>query len=125
VAALLLGGACASTQTYWTPAHVVAAESAVERARAAGAEQDPQAARQLNLAEGELQAARERMATGEDRDAGWLLARAQADGELSQALQLAAKATREALDAERELAAARGTMTPTRAPAPAPAPRTP
>jgi hypothetical protein len=101
--ALALAGGCATT-TYWTPAHVAAAQGAVNSARASGAEEDPQAARQLHLAEGQLAAARERIAAGENRDAGWLLTRAQADAELSLMLQREAHARLQARDVERQLA---------------------
>ena len=118
--ALALAGGCATT-TYWTPAHVTAAESAVNTARASGAEQDPQAARQLRLAEAQLAAARERIAAGENRDAGWLLTRAQADAELSLQLEREASARLGAQAAEQQLAQLRGAgpMAPG-VPAPAP-----
>jgi hypothetical protein len=117
LAALVAFGGCATT-TYWTPAHVTAAETAVASARASGAEQDPQAARQLHLAEAQLAAARERMAAGENRDAGWLLTRAQADADLSLTLQREASARLGAQSAEQQLAQLRAAGTAGAAPVP-------
>jgi len=113
----LLGGGCASTTTtYWTPGQIAAAENAINTAKAAGADQDAQAERHLRLAEEQLAAARERMSAGATRDAAWLLARAQADAELSQTLQQEAHTAGEAKLTEEQLEQARATSVPVSTP---------
>jgi len=118
VAALALLVGCASTTTtYWTAGQIAAAQNAVNNARAAGADRDPQAARHLRLAEDQLAAARERMNTDETRDAAWLLARAQADAELSQALQQEANVSAQAKLTEQQVEQARASSVQVSTPA--------
>ena len=109
-AAGLLGG-CATAALYPppTPGQIAAAEAAVTVARQEGQLGDPDTARHLRFAEQQLARAQQLAAVQDNRGATFVLARAQADAELSQALSRRAKAQADAAEAERVLEEARST----------------
>lgn len=90
--------ACASTAP--PTARVSSSEDAVRAARELGAEQEPTATLHLDAAEEQLAHAKRLMGSGENEKAAWLLARAEADANLSIALTREAKNKRAAQDAE-------------------------
>jgi hypothetical protein len=108
VLAGLLGG-CATARSAAPPSagRVAAAEATVSGARSSGADADPQAGRYLRYAEAELGQAKDRLGQGDNLGAELLLARAEADADVSQLLARQAKATTEATTAEARLRGAR------------------
>jgi hypothetical protein len=80
-------------------------EAAVRGAREVGAEQIPQAALHLKLAEEQLQRAKGQMKDGNNEDAAYTLLRAQADAELALAL---ARENKTRLEAQQVIDKARG-----------------
>src|SRR4051794_30543443 len=86
--ALLVTVGCASPNAYTRPtsAQIGAAEEAVRVARARGADRDTNAAPFLGAADRQLAQGRRALDNGDNYAATWLLARAAADGELSQAM---------------------------------------
>jgi hypothetical protein len=113
-AALVLGVGCASTRTFPPPtsAQLGTAESNVKEARQLGAGEDPAAARNLRLAEQQLELAKERAATNDNRSAAMLLVRADADAEVAAMLARKNKSIQAAALTEQHLAQARGEGTP-------------
>src|SRR3954468_2808068 len=82
VLALGMGlAACAST----APPHdrQVSSEAAVRAAREVGAEQVPQAALHLKLAQEQLEKGKAQMSNGDNEEASYTLLRAQSDAELA------------------------------------------
>jgi hypothetical protein len=115
-AGLMVG--CATSALYPPPTagQIAAAESAVAVARQDGKPGDPDAARYLRWAEQQLAQAKDAAAKQDNRGAALLLARSQADAELSQTLSRKARNEGEAAEAESMLAEARSSAMP---PAPA------
>ena len=102
---MALLSACATTTVYPAPTvgQFAAVDGAVNEARARGVAQDPAAVQHLRLAEMQLAEAKQHIAAGDNRGASLLLARADADAELSQMLQRQTEATAEARTTETEL----------------------
>jgi hypothetical protein len=122
-AALLLGLGCASSGPAAPTRELAATENHVKMVRWLGAAEDPAAAQNLALAERQLELARRRVASGDNRSAALLLARADADIELAAMLASRARSQRAVALTERQLAEARGSgsrATPPAAPAGAP-----
>lgn len=90
--------ACASTAP--PTGRVNSSEDAVRAARELGAQQEPTATLHLEAAEEQLAHAKRLMGEGENEKAAWMLARAEADANLSIALTREAKNKRAAQDAE-------------------------
>ncbi len=105
----LLGG-CATSSLYPPPTagQMAAAESAVAVAKQDGQPGDANSARHLRLAEQQLTDAKQLAAVDDNRGASLMLARAQADAELSQVLSRKAKNAASAEEAERVLQEVRG-----------------
>jgi hypothetical protein len=103
--ALLVTVGCASPNAYTRPTaqQIGAAEDAVRVARARGADRDTNAAPFLSAAERQLSEGRRAMDTGDNYAATWLLARAAADGELSQAMVDRSRMESEASSTENQL----------------------
>jgi hypothetical protein len=123
LAALLLGLGCASSGPAVPTRELAATENHVKMVRWLGAAEDPAAAQNLALAERQLELARRRVASGDNRSAALLLARADADIELAAMLASRARSQRAVALTERQLAEARGSgsrATPPAAPAGAP-----
>jgi hypothetical protein len=118
--ALLLTVGCASPNVYSrpTPAQISAAEEAVRVARARGADRDASAAPFLTSAERQLAESRRALGAGDDYAATWLLARAAADGELSQAMVERARMEGEAASTESQLNETRSAVPPPPPPSP-------
>jgi hypothetical protein len=122
-AALLMGLGCASSGPAAPTRELAATENHVKMVRWLGAAEDPAAAQNLALAERQLELARRRVASGDNRSAALLLARADADVELAAMLASRARSQRAVALTERQLAQARGSgsrATPPAAPAGAP-----
>jgi outer membrane protein TolC len=122
-AALLMGLGCASSGPAAPTRELAATENHVKMVRWLGAAEDPAAAQNLALAERQLELARRRVASGDNRSAALLLARADADVELAAMLASRARSQRAVALTERQLAEARGSgsrATPPAAPAGAP-----
>ncbi len=87
-------GACASAP----PPHerVASSEASIRGAREVGAEQIPQGALELKLAQEELERAKAQMRAGDNSAASFTLLRSQADAELALALAREAKTRAEA-----------------------------
>jgi hypothetical protein len=102
---------CATSALYPPPTagQIAAAESAVAVARQDGRTGDPDATRHLRWAEQQLAQAKDAAAKQDNRGAALMLARAQADAELSQTLSRKARNEGEAVQAEAMLAEARST----------------
>jgi hypothetical protein len=117
---------CATSALYPPPTagQMAAAESAIAVARQDGRPGDPDATRHLRWAEQQLAQAKDAAVKQDNRGAALLLARAQADAELSQTLSRKARNEGEATEAERLLAEARSTPA-VPAPGQAPAPESP
>jgi len=109
VAALTAGAGCASPNVYVRPttAQIAAAEDAVKVAREKGADRDERAAPFLRVAEEQLASGRKRLDQGDNRGATWLLARAAADGQLSQVMVDKSRMEAEAATTESQLAQTR------------------
>jgi Domain of unknown function (DUF4398) len=112
--ALLLTVGCASPNAYTRPSpeQISAAEDAVQKARARGAHQSPQAAPFMTAAERQLAAGRRSLNEGDNRNATWLLARAAADGDLSHAMVERQRLERDAQTAESQLNETRAQSAP-------------
>jgi hypothetical protein len=93
-----------------TAADLAGVESAVERARENGSEPDRAITEHLNMAERALAEAKDRAAAGDHRAARLLLARAQADADLSEALGRRERALADAEALEKQLIETRNTM---------------
>jgi hypothetical protein len=119
--ALLLGTVvgCASPYAYNRPTagQIAAADNAIQTARARGADSDASASPFFHSAERQMASGKRSLETGDNRNATWLLARAAADGQLSDALAARAHEESEAKATEEHLA-----QTRTEASAPAPTP---
>jgi hypothetical protein len=122
--ALLSIVGCASPNVYTRPttAQIGAADEAVRVARARGADRDAKAAPFLTAAERQLGEGRRALDVGDDRNATWLLARAAADGELSQAMVERSRMEAEAASTESQLSETRSAVTQPPPPPPAPSP---
>ena len=122
--ALLLTVGCASPNVYTrpTPTQISAAQEAVQAARARGADRDQKAAPFLAMAERQLAAGRQAMDAGDNRSATWLLARAAADGELSQAVAERSRLETEAASSESQLTETRSAAAQPPPPPPPPSP---
>ena len=107
-AALLVELGCASTGPAAPTRELAATEGHVKMVRWLGAAEDPAAAQNLALAERQLDLARRRVASGDNRAAVLLLARADADAQLAAMLASRAKSQRAAVLTERRLAETRG-----------------
>jgi hypothetical protein len=109
--ALLLGSVvgCASPYAYNRPTagQIAAADNAVQAARARGADNDTTAAPFLHSAERQLASGKHSLDAGDNHDATWLLARAAADGQLSDALAARSREESEAKTTEEHLAQTR------------------
>jgi hypothetical protein len=114
---------CASPNAYTRPnaQQIGAAEEAVRVARARGADRDPNAAPFLGAAERQLMQGRRALDEGNNYGATWLLARAAADGELSQAMIDRSRMESEAASTENQLNETRTTVTQPPPPPPPPA----
>ena len=77
--------------------HIASAEAAIRNAQELGAERIPDASVHLDLAQRQLARARRYIDEGDDRDARWMLLRADADAHLALALTREAR-TQEAAD---------------------------
>jgi hypothetical protein len=110
--ALLLTVGCASPNVYTRPtsAQISAADEAVRVARARGADRDTSAAPFLNSAERQLAEGRRSLEAGDNYSATWLLARAAADGELSQAMVERSRTENEANSTESQLTETRNAV---------------
>jgi hypothetical protein len=93
-----------------TAADLAGVESAVERARENGSEPDRAITEHLKMAERALADAKDRAAAGDHRAARLLLARAQADADLSEALGRRERALADAEALEKQLIETRNTM---------------
>jgi hypothetical protein len=111
--ALLLTVGCASPNAYTRPTsqQIGAAEEAVRVARARGADRDTNAAPFLGAAERQLTQGRRALDEGDNYTATWLLARAAADGELSQAMVDRSRTESEAAGTENQLNETRNAVT--------------
>jgi hypothetical protein len=121
--ALLLTVGCASPNVYTrpSPAQIGAADEAVRVARARGADRDDKARPFLTSAERQLAEGRRSLEEGDNRTATWLLARAAADGELSQAMAERSRMESEAATTESQLTETRSAVSqPPPPPPPAP-----
>jgi hypothetical protein len=108
-------GACASAPP--PNDRVASSESAIRGASEVGAEQVPQAALHLKLAQEQLQKAKALMRDGDNNAAAFVLLRAQADAELALAMARESKMQAEARQAiEKARAIGGGPVDPTRAP---------
>jgi hypothetical protein len=94
-----------------TAQQIGAAEEAVRVARARGADRDANAAPFLGSAERQLTQGRRALEAGDNYTATWLLARAAADGELSQAMVDRARMESEAGSTENQLNETRNAVT--------------
>jgi hypothetical protein len=110
--ALLWTVGCASPNVYTRPttAQISAADEAVRVARARGADRDAKASPFLTSAERQLAEGRRALEVGDDRNATWLLARAAADGELSQAMVERSRMESEAASTENQLTETRSAV---------------
>src|SRR4051812_11473635 len=90
-----------------SPNRVAAAEAAVDAARRNGATQFAASAQHLHVAEAELTAGKQALQAQDGERAGWALARAEADADLSQAAARQARQESDARAVEGQLAAAR------------------
>jgi hypothetical protein len=128
VVALAMVAGCATINNHPPPSadQFAATEKAINTARAGGADRDARAARHLQLAEEQLAAARDRVQAGDNRGGQMLLARAEADAELSQVMRQRSRAEVDATTTEGLLretrAATPGSAAPAGVPAPTPAP---
>jgi hypothetical protein len=113
--------ACATANTYPPPAagQFASVEGSVAQARATGADTDAAAVEHLRLAELQLAQAKQHLAAGDNQGAALLLARADADAELSRMLRRNAQATAEARTTETELRETRAQTAPAVQPVPA------
>jgi hypothetical protein len=125
--ALLLTVGCASPNVYTRPtaAQINAADESVRMARARGADHDEKAAPFLATAERQLAAGRRSLDDGDNRNATWLLARAAADGELSQAMAERSRLETEAATTESQLSETRNAVAQPPPPPPPTAPQPP
>jgi hypothetical protein len=94
-----------------TAQQIGAAEEAVRVARARGADRDAHAAPFLGSAERQLTQGRRALEAGDNYAATWLLARAAADGELSQAMVDRSRVESEAGSTENQLNETRNAVT--------------
>jgi hypothetical protein len=92
----------------------------VRVARARGADRDAKAAPFLTSAERQLAEGRRSMNAGDDRNATWQLARAAADGELSQAMVERSRMESEAASTESQLTETRSAVAQPPPPPPVP-----
>ena len=119
---LLLGlaglSACATANAYPPPGagQFASVEGTVAEARARGADTTLPAEQHLRLAEVQLAQAKQHLAAGDNQGAALLLARADADAELSRALQRQTDATTAAVTTEAELQETRAQTPPAVAP---------
>jgi hypothetical protein len=119
LALLVTMGGCAGPYVYTRPSteQIASADEAVRVARAKGAETDPQAMPFFKAAERQLAAGKRSLEQGDDSAATFQLARAAADGELSQAMVEKSRQEREATVTEAQLAETRSQVAaPPRAP---------
>lgn len=79
-------------------------ESAVRGAQEVGAQNEPQAALHLKLAQEQIDQAKQLMADGDNQRADFVLMRADADAELAVSLARQATARQQAKDAQNQLA---------------------
>jgi hypothetical protein len=112
---LIGAGACASAPPPYE--RVASSESAIRGASEVGAEQIPQAALHLKLAQEQVQKAKALIKDGDNNAAAFVLLRAQVDAELALALARESKTQAEARQAiEKARAIGGGPMDATRAP---------
>ena len=103
---VVLGVAAAGCASVPTPSDELAqSESALRSAKELGAEQIPQAALELKLAQDELQKARDLMKDDKNEEARQILLRSRADSELALALTREGQAMNDAQTARDQLKA--------------------
>jgi hypothetical protein len=101
IVAASMGAACGSSAP--PTSRVETTSAAIREAQDYNANQVPPAQLHLKLAQDQMDQARRLMADGRNVEAGWALARAQADAELAAALAREVETERAAVEALRQL----------------------